>query len=147
MNAVITDAAPADAPAIATILGAWNRDTVWMPKLHCPAEDLGFAQHLLASRTTCVLRTPDVVEFLSRAGEEVEALYLTPAARGQGYGAQLMAETKAACPRLTLYTFQANLPARRFYARQGFTEIARSDGAENDEHLPDLHLVWRREPQ
>ena len=72
----ITDATPADAPAIAAILGAWNRDTAWMPKLHSPAEDLGFAQHLIASRTTRVLRAPDVIGFLARAGEEVEALYM-----------------------------------------------------------------------
>ncbi len=147
MKPVITDATPADAPAIAAILGAWNRDTAWMPKLHSPAEDLGFAQHLIASRTTRVLRGPDVMGFLARAGEEVEALYLAPEARGQGYGAHLLAEAKAACPRLTLYTFQANLPAQRFYARQGFTELARSDGAGNDERLPDLRLVWRKEPQ
>ena len=57
------------------------------------------------------------------------------------------AEAKAACPHLTLYTFQANLPAQQFYAREGFTEIARSDGAENDEHLPDLRLLWRKELQ
>lgn len=147
MSAVITDATPADAPAIAAILGAWNRETAWMPKLHSPAEDLGFAQHLIANRTTRVLRAPDVIGFLARLGDDVEALYLSPTARGQGYGAQLLAEAKAACPQLTLYTFQANLPAQRFYAREGFTEIARSDGADNDERLPDLRLVWRKEPQ
>ncbi|MEO5614063.1 MAG: GNAT family N-acetyltransferase [Cypionkella sp.] len=147
MTPAITDATPDDAPAIATILGAWNRDTAWMPKLHSPAEDLGFAQHLIASRITRVLRAPDVLGFLARADEEVEALYLAPVARGRGHGARLLAEAKAACPQLRLYTFQANLPAQRFYAREGFTEIARSDGTENDEHLPDLRLVWRKELQ
>lgn len=147
MKPVITDATPADAPAIAAILGAWNRDTAWMPKLHSPAEDLGFAQHLIASRTTRVLCAPQVTGFLARAGEEIEALYLAPEARGHGHGARLLAEAKAACPHLTLYTFQANLPAQQFYAREGFTEIARSDGAENDEHLPDLRLLWRKELQ
>ncbi|GLS85508.1 hypothetical protein GCM10010873_04810 [Cypionkella aquatica] len=146
MSPAITDATPADAPAIAAILGAWNRDTAWMPKLHSAAEDLGFAQHLISSRTTRVLRAPDVLGFLSRMGEQIEALYLAPTARGRGHGAQLLAEAKAACAQLTLYTFQANLPAQRFYAREGFAEIARSDGADNDEHLPDLRLHWRKEP-
>ncbi|MDZ4395257.1 GNAT family N-acetyltransferase [Cypionkella sp.] len=147
MKPVFTDATPADAPALAAILGAWNRDTAWMPKLHSPAEDLGFAQHLIASRITRVLRMPQVAGFLARMGDEIEALYLAPEARGLGYGARLLAEAKAAYPQLSLYTFQANLPAQRFYARQGFTEIARSDGRDNAEQLPDLRLVWRKEPQ
>ena len=147
MTPQITDATAKDAAAIAAILGGWNRDTAWMPKLHSAAEDLHFAQHLIANRTTRVLRMPQVAGFLARKDDEIEALYLAPAARGLGYGRQLLAEAKAACPHLTLYTFQANLPAQRFYARQGFTEIARSDGDDNAEHLPDLRLVWRKEPQ
>jgi hypothetical protein len=43
---------------------------------------------------------------------------------------------------LTLWTFVANEGARRFYARQGFVEIGRSEG-ENEEGLPDLLFRWR----
>ncbi|MDZ4310282.1 MAG: GNAT family N-acetyltransferase [Cypionkella sp.] len=144
---MIRAASPADAPDIAAILAAWNRDTVWMPKLHTPAEDLQFAQHLITHCTTRVLYGPDTLGFLSRAGQQIEALYLVPAARGKGLGRLLLNEAKAACAELTLYTFQANLSAQRFYAREGFTEIARSDGRDNAEQLPDLRLVWRKEPQ
>lgn len=38
----------------------------------------------------------------------------------------------------------ADLPARAFHARMGFTEIARTDGTGNDEGLPDVQLEWRR---
>jgi hypothetical protein len=36
----------------------------------------------------------------------------------------------------------ANEGARRFYARQGFVEIGRSEG-ENEEGLPDVLFRWR----
>ena len=144
---MIRRATLADAPDIAAILAAWNRDTVWMPKLHTPAEDLQFAQHLITHRTTRLLYGPDTLGFLSRAGQQIEALYLIPAARGKGLGRLLLNEAKAACAELTLFTFQANLSAQRFYAREGFVESGRSDGRDNAEQLPDLRLVWRKEPQ
>lgn len=142
---MIRAAIPADAPQIAAILGAWNRDTIWMPKLHTPAEDLAFAQHLIANRLTRILERSEISGFLARDGQEIEALYLSSAARGQGLGRLLLEEAKATCTELALYTFQANLPARRFYAREGFTEIARSDGQDNAEGLPDLRLCWQKE--
>ena len=41
-----------------------------------------------------------------------------------------------------LWTFVANAPARRFYAREGFVEVRRT-GGENEEGLPDVLLKWR----
>ena len=43
---------------------------------------------------------------------------------------------------LTLWTFQANDGARRFYAREGFREVEFTDGAGNAEKLPDVRLEW-----
>ncbi len=142
---MIRSATEADAPAIAAILGGWCRDTAWMPKLHSAAEDLGFARHLITTELTRVVAKPHVLGFLARKGCEITALYLAPTARGMGHGAALLAEAKSACPELTLCTFQANTAAQRFYARLGFVEIARSDGRNNDEPLPDIRLFWRKD--
>ena len=142
---MIRTATEADAQAIAAILGGWCRDTAWMPKLHSAADDLGFARHLITTGVTRVVATPDVLGFLARKDGEISALYLAPAARGMGHGAALLAEAKSACPELVLYTFQANTAARRFYAREGFVETARSDGSDNDERLPDVRLCWQKE--
>ena len=54
---------------------------------------------------------------------------------------------KARSPRLELWTFQANTRARAFYAREGFAEVKLTDGQGNDEELPDVRMVWNRNPQ
>ncbi len=39
---------------------------------------------------------------------------------------------------IRLYTFQANLGARRFYSRHGFVAIEFGDGRANEERCPDV---------
>ncbi len=82
--------------------------------------------------------------FLAREGEMIHALYLRPRARGRGFGKALLDHAKAGSPRLMLWSFQANAAARRFYAREGFSEVEETDGAGNDEKLPDVRLTWER---
>ena len=82
--------------------------------------------------------------FLARDGEMIHALYLRPKARRRGFGKALLDQAKAETPRLTLWAFQANAQARRFYAREGFAEVEETDGAGNDEKLPDVRLTWER---
>lgn len=139
---MIRDATPEDLPVLARILGDWVAATEWMPKLHTPEEDLWFLRELHRLSTLRVVGPP-VVGFLSRQGEDVDALYLTPSARRQGHGRALMAEAMAAEPVLRLWVFEANLEARALYAGLGFVEIGRTSG-DNAEGLPDLRLEWRR---
>lgn len=77
-------------------------------------------------------------------GTELEQLYLEPDWRGRGLGDRLVELAKERCPDgLTLWTFQVNTPARRFYERHGFTEAERTDGDRNEEREPDVRYVWR----
>ena len=140
----LRDATEADLPRLALILGDWNRDTAWMPKLHSPEEDLGFLRHLFERGTIRVSGDPPLA-FLARHGGEVDALYVCPSARRQGLGRALMEEAMAAEPHLMLWTFQANAEARAAYAALGFEEVEFGDGSWNEEHLPDVCLEWRRE--
>lgn len=138
-------ATPQDVSALAAILRGWILQTPWMPKLHTPAEDMAFLHHLIATQDVTVAhRTGDVVGFVARSGAEISALYLCPTARGQGLGTQLLDRAKAETHRLDLWTFQANSGARRFYARNGFVETDLTDGARNEERLPDVRLIWER---
>ncbi|MEO5621323.1 MAG: GNAT family N-acetyltransferase, partial [Cypionkella sp.] len=71
----------------------------------------------------------------------ITALYLTPQARNRGLGKALLDRAKAEAERLTLWTFQANHQAQRFYLREGFAESRRTAG-DNEENLPDIQFVW-----
>ena len=139
---MIRDAEPEDFPDLAGIQGAWVADTAWMPKLHTAAQGFWFVSELVRLSKVRVAGRP-ALGFLSRQGAEVNALYLTPVARRGGLGRALMAEAMVAEPVLRLWTFQANLDARAFYAALGIAEVGRTDG-DNDEGLPDVRLEWRR---
>ncbi|SMR70732.1 Ribosomal protein S18 acetylase RimI [Aliiroseovarius halocynthiae] len=142
---IIAAAAPSDVPAIANILTGWNAATPWMPRVHSRASEKGFAQMLVDNGWTLVARDgPRVLGFLSRDKRKVHALYIAHHARGQGVGKVLLDHAKQASDALSLYTFQNNSDAQRFYLREGFNEIFRTDGAGNDEGLPDICYEWRR---
>src|SRR5215813_6022753 len=84
-----------------------------------------------------------VVSFLGRQGEEVGHFYTRPDLIGQGAGTQLIEEAKASgVAALELWCFQANTYARRFYERHGFRAIRMTDGAGNEERMPDVRYRW-----
>lgn len=142
-RAIIEPARPADAEAIGLILSDWIDQTPWMPRIHKPEDEQGFARDLVARGWVMVARRCGrVAGFMARDGEEIVALYIAAHARGQGLGKALVARAQKAAPRLTLWTFQFNDPARAFYEARGFREVERTGGAGNDEKLPDIRYVW-----
>lgn len=145
MSVVITEAFPEEAEVLAAILRGWLDEMPWIPNLHSPAEDRGFLTHLIVSGPVLVARGAGPLGFLARQGGRVSALYLAPQARGRGIGKALLDAVKAVEPEIVLWTFQANARARAFYLREGFVEIEQTDGSGNDEHLPDVRLIWRRD--
>lgn len=135
-----------DAAATGAILSEFVATTPWMPKLHTSEQDRGFCQSMIAHNWVRVAEQNGVVAgFIARNQTEVNALYVGGQFRGQGLGAALLQDAQAAEEVLTLWSFQDNLGARRFYACHGFREIARTEGANNDEGLPDVQLRWQRE--
>ena len=137
----IGDATPGDAAALALVLGDWVREVDWLPRLHTRDEDLGFVLGLLKTHVVR-LGFAGGMGFLARRDVEVSALYLAPSARGKGLGKALLDEAKA-MGHLQLWVFQANHAARAFYRREGFREVRLTDGADNDEKLPDVWMEWR----
>lgn len=134
---------PEDALACATILNDWVDARPWMPRVHTRQDVEGFYRRtIFAKRKVWVVGDP-VAGFLALdVGEGmVTALYV--ARTGQGLGRALLDCAKRQCDALELWTFQANEGARRFYMREGFLEVRRTDG-DNEERLPDVLLRWER---
>ncbi|MFD5402100.1 GNAT family N-acetyltransferase [Streptomyces griseorubiginosus] len=85
-----------------------------------------------------------VVGLMVLAEGLLSQLYLDPDWRGRGIGDRFVALAKERSPQgLSLWTFQVNKPAHRFYERHGFVEAERTDGSGNEEREPDVRYVWR----
>ncbi len=135
-----------DAGAVGAILTEFIDTTEWMPRVHTRAEDVAHAGMMIDRGWVTVAEDAGrVVGFVALEGSELQALYVTQGARNRGYGATLLDGVKAGQSALQLWTFQANTGAQRFYLRHGFVEVLRTEGAENDEKLPDIRYAWARE--
>ena len=78
-------------------------------------------------------------------GDWVDHLYVDPTFHSQGFGRLLIEHAKSNHPELWLYTFQANVRARAFYERHGFVIEELTDGARNEENMPDVTYRWKLE--
>ncbi len=87
-----------------------------------------------------------IVGMMALGADELDQLYLRPDWRGRRLGDRFVALAKERRPGgLSLYAFQVNGPACRFYERQGFAVVDRNDGSRNDEREPDIRYAWRPE--
>jgi GNAT superfamily N-acetyltransferase len=115
-----------------------------MPDLHTGAEAVSFCGKMIDRGW---VRVADVegrmAGFIARDEEEICSLYVTREMRGSGIGSILLKGAKKCSNRLTLWVFQENMPARAFYERAGFEPVRETQGAANDERLPDVFLEWR----
>ncbi|MET9453732.1 GNAT family N-acetyltransferase [Streptomyces canus] len=100
---------------------------------------------VVPSRETWVaVAEEQVVGLMVVAGDLLSQLYLDPDWRGRGIGDRFVALAKERSPQgLSLWTFQVNRPAHRFYERHGFVEAERTDGSGNEEREPDVRYVWQ----
>jgi ribosomal protein S18 acetylase RimI-like enzyme len=134
----------ADAPACAAILQRWLDGEDWMPDLHDLDETTAWMESTLFAgcEVTLAETAGEVCGYIACDAAQVASLAVTEGRRGEGIGARLMDHAKAVRPAgLRLWTFAANAGALRFYARQGFVELRRTAG-ENEEGLPDILLGW-----
>ena len=74
----------------------------------------------------------------------ITQMAVDPLLVGRGVGAMLLAHAMRtlALP-IRLYTFQANVGARRFYERHGFVAVEHTDGRGNEERQPDVRYEWK----
>ncbi|HUO11551.1 MAG TPA: GNAT family N-acetyltransferase [Caulobacteraceae bacterium] len=136
-----------DMPALALL----HRRTVeislpFVPHLHTPEEDAWwFAERLYAINEVWLAeagRGPEA--YIAFRPDFIEHLFVRPESQGVGLGVTLLDKAKAEAAQLSLWTFQQNVRARRFYERQGFVVAGETDGRDNEEKLPDVLYRWRR---
>lgn len=146
---LLRPATPDDVRALAAVHRTARAASPMPPSPH-PASDLEpwLARRLAAGDETWVAEVAGEVVGYARLGTGAEAwlddLYVAPPHAAQGIGSALLDLVKSRRPDgFSLWVFEVNEPARRFYARHGLVEVERTDGSDNAERAPDLRLTWR----
>jgi GNAT superfamily N-acetyltransferase len=81
--------------------------------------------------------------FIVLTEDELMFLYLDVGWTGRGIGSRLLDHAKQRRPGgFTLWTFQQNDGARRFYERHGLVPIRFTEGEGNEEKTPDVQYRW-----
>jgi GNAT superfamily N-acetyltransferase len=118
----------------------------YLPDLHTPDEDLAFFQGQVFPNSTIWLAKAgaQLIGVAVARQDWLDHLYVDPVWHGRGVGRALLLVAEEGARELNLWTFQQNAQAQRFYERQGFKLVELTDGAANEEGLPDAHYRWTR---
>jgi putative acetyltransferase len=122
-----------------------DRALPWIAVLHTPEEDRWFfREHVFK---TCQLwgsfQCAQLVGFIAFRESWIDHLYLLPSSQRVGIGTALLQVAQEKMQELSLWTFQRNVVARRFYEKHGFLLVDETDGTHNEEKEPDALYTWR----
>jgi GNAT superfamily N-acetyltransferase len=136
---------PEDAPSIARIMRSTYDRMEYIPRLHTPEEDLAYIGGLFGEREIWVAENDaGVVGFAILATAELTQMHVAPGEQNAGIGSALLARVKERRPAgFSLWTFQKNVGARRFYERHGLDVVLLTEGEGNEEQEPDVQYAWR----
>ncbi len=137
---------PDDADTIATVYIDSFETLTFLPRLHTEDETRGWIASVVMREHEVWVAEEEgrIVGMAAVSADVLEQLYVTPEAHNRGFGSALLAKVKERRPKgFTLWTFQANAGARRFYERRGFRAVEFTDGSGNMEHEPDVRYEWR----
>jgi ribosomal protein S18 acetylase RimI-like enzyme len=113
---------------------------------HSLKSHIYFLNHILPAQfqVDLALIEEKVIGMIAYNETEINQLYVHIDYQGIGIGQILLNKVKAQSNgKLTLYTFEVNKNAQRFYEKNGFKKIGR--GCENEENLPDIQYEWNIE--
>ncbi|ALC85449.1 GNAT family acetyltransferase [Bacillus sp. FJAT-22090] len=112
-------------------------------EIHSFENHVYFLNHILSEQyqVDVAIIDEEVVGMIAYNERAISQLYIHIDYQGIGIGHTLLDRVKAqSSGRLTLYTFEVNVNAQRFYEKHGFEIIGR--GHENEENLPDIQYEW-----
>jgi ribosomal protein S18 acetylase RimI-like enzyme len=135
-----------DIEPMATLLRSCYDEMTYLPKLHTPEEDLHFVRETVFPHQEVWVADDDgrLVGFAALTQDQLAHIYVDRQARDRGVGSALFRQAMARRPDgFTLWTFQANEGARRFYERHGCRVVQLTSGEGNEEKTPDVQFEWR----
>jgi len=152
MKFTIRRAKAPDSAEIAELFIRVRAQMAYLPRLHTDNETRAFIAEVVETDEVWLSENTDtkldrVTGFAAIHDEPkkiwLDHLYIASTAQGQGHGAALLDKVKTQRPQgFSLWTFQQNEGARRFYERHGLTLARLTDGRDNEEKLPDALYVW-----
>ena len=134
----------ADAAAVAEVFLDSFHATYAFPLAHSDDEVRGWIRdRLVPDQETWVAGDGDeIVGMMAITPGHLEQLYVAPGRLGEGIGRRFVDLAKERSPTgLSLWTFQVNDRARRFYERNGFAPVEFTDDG-NQERQPDVRYEW-----
>ncbi|WP_307479555.1 GNAT family N-acetyltransferase [Cytobacillus purgationiresistens] len=112
-------------------------------EIHSFESHIYFLNHILPEnhKIFLALENDKVVGMIAFNMNEISQLYIHIDYQGRGVGQDLLNFCKRnSRGRLKLRTFEVNKAAQGFYKKNGFVEIGRGHG--NEENLPDIEYEW-----
>ena len=146
MNPSLRAATAEDGTRVADLLISTRAEFMpYAPSAHTEAEVRSWvASTLVPARGVIVAELEGrvvgvMVSQLGAGTSWITQMAVDPTLVGNGIGSTLLAFAMAEFPKpIHLYTFQANVGARRFYERHGFVAIEFTEGQDNEELCPDV---------
>ena len=138
-----------DAAEIAAVFMDARKGIAYLPESpYSEEQTVDFFRGLIDDPGNAVLYA--VTEDGSMAGFGVfgegrlDHLYVRPIFQGKGIGTRLLEAAQTRFDHLGGWVFERNTEAIKLYERHGFKVVERTDGSRNEEHEPDLRIVWSR---
>lgn len=140
-----------DVGALGVLFGAARASMQLFKEPYTTGEHIGYIAGLSVGCIIMVAQKENApVGFLSYARKPDEAmglishLFVHPDHQDKGIGKRLLKDALRRFPApLYLWCFEANTRARALYEAHDFIVTERTDGARNDEKLPDMRYEWR----
>ena len=128
-----------DASRCAVILNKWVGTTTWMPRLYSENELLKMIEEAIPFRELWVIGNP-ASAYVSFNKNLLQVVALYSDKPGKGYGKILLDKVKEGREYIQLWSHSANVPAQRFYHREGFKAAAYKENG--DDGIPEIQFEW-----
>jgi len=145
----LVPATSGDADAIAGVFTNARKGMTYLPESpYSEEETVTFFRRLIEDADNMVLEAMTSEGHVAGFGVfgegRADHLYVDPAYHGHGVGSQLLKAAQERYDHLEGWVFEKNTEALKLYERNGFKVAERTDGSRNEEHEPDVRIVWSR---